>query len=300
MIKVAFFDVGETLIHDGRPIPGVVDALKAISQFKTEAGQPLLMAIVSNFTMPSAPVTEEKILTLEKEYRSIALEPAGLAGFFEPFDRKVTISSRAGVSKPAQAIFNAALARLHTTATLKECLFVTEEEGHLKKAKEYGMLPVGFGSGMQGIQTFSNWDDAPLLLANLVAPDNLENLALAVVPRLDSQYGISAFKPTKVLGHIVHGTAKQLMQLNDPRLGTFDGIYVERPTMVTVELSPTGGLGKVQAEQPDPEEVADAITFVQSLIKGDRIALDGETRGTTHAVQKDSSGRVRLVRKRYD
>lgn len=299
MIKVAFFDVGDTLIHGGQPMPGVIDALQIISKLKPGGDEPLLMGIVSNYLMPSPPVTEETILALELQYRTTVLEPNGLAELFKPFDSKVTISSRAGVSKPARAIFETALARLGSTATLAECLFVTEEDNHLEEAKEYGMLPVKFGTALAGVQSFSNWNDAPLLLATLVAPDNADNLARAAGATLNSEHGLHEFTPTDISGRILHGRAKQLLQLNDPRLGALDGVYVERPTDVTVELAPNGSVGSVQASKASPEEIADAVNTVHTLIQGERIARPGHAKGTTHAVVTDANGRQRLVRTRY-
>jgi hypothetical protein len=245
------------------------------------------------------PATEEEILALETQYRKTVLEPAGLDGLFEPFDSKVTISSRAGVAKPERGIFETALARLHTTATLEECLFVTEEKSHLEKAREYGMVPIGFGDNMPGIQAFSNWNDAPLVLADVIAPENVNNLAISVVPALASHYGLCDFTTTKIVGRVLHGRANQLFQLHDSRLGSLDGVYAERPTDVTVELAPNGSLGNVQVGKPDSEEVEDAANFVHSLIQSGRIALHGDVRGATHVVQKDSNGRERLIRKRY-
>jgi hypothetical protein len=256
------------------------------------------MGIISNYFMPSLPVTEEKIVALEKQYRTTVLEPAGLAPLFAPFDSKVTISSRAGVSKPDRKIFETALARLHSTARLDECLFVTEEKTHLEKAREYGMLPIGFESSVPGIQSFSNWNDAPMILAESVAPGNMSNLTLSAAPAL-AHHELSEFKPTKIVGRFLHGRANQLFQLNDPRLGVLDGVYVERPADVAVELNLNGSVGEVQVTKPDSEDVADAINFVHTLIQSGQVAMHGESKGATHVVEKDGDGRRRLFRKRF-
>ena len=52
MIKIAFFDVGETLIHDGQPFPAVTAALAAIAGFETSAGEPLILSIISDISCP--------------------------------------------------------------------------------------------------------------------------------------------------------------------------------------------------------------------------------------------------------
>ena len=88
MIKIAFFDVGETLIHDGQPFPAVTAALAAIAGFETSAGEPLILSIISDYLMPDPPRTEEKILALEKQYRDQVLGPSGLSGFFQPYEAR--------------------------------------------------------------------------------------------------------------------------------------------------------------------------------------------------------------------
>src|SRR4051812_20600957 len=123
MITVAFFDMGETLIHDGRPIPGVAAALATVAGFHTADGALLFLGVVSDYFPPAPPPTEAKIAALEQRYRDEILGPSGLAQFFQPFTQRVTLSTRAGVTKPARKVFVTALTRSATGATLAQCLF---------------------------------------------------------------------------------------------------------------------------------------------------------------------------------
>lgn len=302
MIRIAFFDVGETLIHGGQPFAGVVDALTAIASFGTADGNPLFLGIVSDFHMPVPPPTEEKVAALEARYRDEVLEPSGLSRFFEPFDSRVTISSRAGVFKPDRKIFDVALARSGTGAALTECLFVTENAAHLEKCAELGMTPVHFGPGGDGMASFEDWVDGPAVIAALIAPGQTENTAAALRPMLADRHGLVGFRQLDVAGRTIQGQASKLIQLNDPKLGPLDGIYVERPTEVTVELGPDGRVANVAAAPPGPDEVADAVNFVSSLVKSRSVAIPGqppsEFRGT-HSIETDAAGRRRLVRRRY-
>ena len=171
MIKIALFDVGDTLIHDGRPFAGALDALAAIAKLKTVDAAPLLMGIVSDYYSPAAP-TEAEIAELERRYRDEVLDPSGLSPFFQPFESRVTLSSRAGVRKPDRKIFELALQRSGTGATLDEILFVTENLEHLEKCKDLGITPVRFGAGSEpkGMPSFRDWIDAPAVIARLVEP----------------------------------------------------------------------------------------------------------------------------------
>jgi hypothetical protein len=116
-------------------------------------------------------------------------------------------------------------------------------------------------------------------------------MALSAAPALDAHFGLCEFKPTKIAGHVVHAQANQLMQLNDPRLGSLADVYVERPTDVTLQLTPNGQLGKVDVAKPNAKEVADAANFVHSLVQGGQIAPGGTSMRTTHAVQTGAHGR---------
>jgi FMN phosphatase YigB (HAD superfamily) len=302
MIRIVFFDVGETLIHDGQPFTAVKDALSAISQFKTADGAPLLLGVISDFTMPTPPPTEEKILGLERQYRDQVLNPNCLAVFFQPFESRVTLSSRAGMFKPEHKIFEAAVARSGTGAALPECMFVTENTEHLKKCKEFGITPVQFGPGTPGMAAFDEWVDAPAVIAGLVAPDSAGNQTAAIAPALSLRFGLVNFTSSNEIGETVQGRASQLMQLNDPRLGPLNGVFVERPAEVTAKLGSDGRVTGVTVDPADPEEVPDAVNFVSTLVKSGQLEVPGQLArgiGVSHVVERDSAGRLRLHRRGF-
>src|SRR5262249_6650807 len=136
MIRVVMFDLGETLVdNDRRPFPHITDALTAIAAFKTADGKPLHSCLVSDYTMPEPPATQAKITALFKKYLAI-LDHTGLRAFFEPVEKRVTLSTHAGVAKPDRRIFETALQRLGVKVPLEERLFITEDPGHIKEAGE--------------------------------------------------------------------------------------------------------------------------------------------------------------------
>ncbi len=110
MIKLLLFDLGETLIHDGQPFPGAVAALEAIGKLKTAAGKPVVRGLVSDFFPPDPPGGEAAIAAKEAEYARV-LKDAGLETVFQPFAERVTLSTRAGVRKPAGKVFELAAER---------------------------------------------------------------------------------------------------------------------------------------------------------------------------------------------
>lgn len=300
MIKLALFDLGETIIHDTTPFPHAVAALRAIRTLQTADHESLAIGLVSDFLPADPPVTEAKIAAREQEYRGI-LEQAGLSELFEPFASCVTLSTRAGVNKPDRGIFELAIKRSGIGATLAECAFTTENTGHLAKCREYGMAAVRFGSGPGLTPAFSDWADAPALFAGLLDPANPHNHAIVVAADLDARHGLIDFKPSAMArGLDSRGQARRLVELNDPRLGDLKGIYVELPTDVTVSLGPNRRVKSVTATPPGKDEVADAVNFVSGLAKSGKIAMPGKTTlGATHAVETDAAGRKRLVRRGF-
>ena len=193
MIKVVMFDLGGTLIDDARqPFPHVNDALTAIAEFKTTDGEALRSCLVSDFTMPSAPVTAAKITALFNEYLDI-LEETGLRSFFEPVGKRVTLSTQAGEVKPDRKIFEKALQRLGADAELEECLLITENAAHINKARTaLHMQTLQFGSAGAGQPDFDDWAEAPALVAKLVAPDRTVNAQAALKAHLAAK-GIDLF-----------------------------------------------------------------------------------------------------------
>ena len=129
MIRVVMFDLGETLVDaNRRPFPHVREALTALGGFRTADSGPLSSCLVSDYTMVVPPITRDKIRPVFEEYIAI-LDATALREFFEPVDERVTLSTHVGVGKPDRAVFEMALHRLRSKATLQECLFITENAG---------------------------------------------------------------------------------------------------------------------------------------------------------------------------
>jgi len=165
-LKVLILDLGETLVHDGAVFPHVTQALDAFARMQTADGEPLATCLVSDFKMPVPPTTPEKIGEIFEEYLAL-LDDFGLREFFEPVERRATLSTHAGVNKPDRRVFEKALERLEVNAALTECLFITENEAHIEACTILGMETLRFGSA----EGFTDWAEAPsLVAAKLSAP----------------------------------------------------------------------------------------------------------------------------------
>lgn len=117
MLKVIFFDLGETLLtKDKQLIMGVKTMLAALRQKGIRLG---IISNTGNLTRT------ELVKTL----------PAGLnLGMFE--EQLIILSSEVSVEKPNLQIFRLALAK--TGINAEECLFCTEDLDHTLVAQQIG------------------------------------------------------------------------------------------------------------------------------------------------------------------
>jgi hypothetical protein len=199
MIRVVFFDLGGTLVDaQSRPFPHVPEALRTIQQLVSENGQPLLTGLVSDFEMPSPPATPPKIRAIFEKYLALLAE-TGLRPLFEPVQRRVTLSTHAGVSKPDRRIFTTALARLRSKAGLHECLFITENADHIEAARtRLHMSALCFRSGTSPRFDFDDWTQAPAMVAHLIDPVGGTNAEIVLRSHLSVAHGfdVSAVEPS--------------------------------------------------------------------------------------------------------
>ena len=153
MIKVLLIDLGGTLEIDDRVLPGVPEALSAFQKFQTADGKPLIVCLVSDFTMP-VPRTPQAIDAAFNEYLKI-LDRLDLRRFFEPVTERVTLSTHAGVLKPARLVFETALKRAKLSS-IEDALFITENPDHVQACRKLKMTALQFGVD------FDDWTNALL------------------------------------------------------------------------------------------------------------------------------------------
>lgn len=296
MIRVLMFDLGETLIDAQKnPLPHVRTALTAIAGFRTAAGKPLASCLVSDYTMVPPPLTSAKMRPVFDEYLRI-LAAAGLRTFFEPVARRVTLSTHAGATKPAAAVFEKALSRLHIQAALTECLLVTENAAHVAAVrKNLGMQALHFRTSGVTEFDFDDWSQAPALIAERLGRTSPANLHAAVRAHLSAQgVEVDELPGDAQVSWPVSG--RRWHPVKVPKLGT---VHVALPVRGSVTRE-AGGRLVTSLPAPDAAEIAEAGAFARSLARHDQIAADGGARGgATHALEMDDQGRRKLVRRRF-
>jgi FMN phosphatase YigB (HAD superfamily) len=296
MITIALFDLGRTLEDNNAVFPGVPAALATIRQLVTAADEKLVMCLASDYTMPE-PRTPAAIDALFREYLGI-VKALGLLTYFEPVEQRVTLSTQAGVLKPERAFFETALRRAGMPVTpFANCLFVTEFTPHIEACREMGLATLQFGVD------FTDWTEAPALIAQYVDPANKRNLEMALRPAAAS-FDIDLRTVDTVSGRTLRGTAKQLVPLRAADLGFLQGVHVPLSVGVEMRLDADGRIRDVRTDAPDPGDLDEASDFARSLLSNRQVAGIAAAPSVpgmlpTHDIQTDPSGRRLLVRRRF-
>ena len=302
MIRIVMFDLGETLIDaNRRPFPHVREALTALAGFRTEDSSPLGSCLVSDDRMVPPPITPDKVRPVFEEYVAV-LDAAGLREFFEPVDERVTLSTHVGVRKPDRAVFEMALHRLQSNATLQECLFITENAEHIRAARQtLGMATLQFKAPAAAEFDFDDWSKAPALIAHLVAPEQPDNLRGAVQAHLAAQgvetvnaQAVNTSGKVQVTGQVWH-------KLSVPGRPDLGDLHVAVPVQGELTRGRNGDLAGKLPTQIDKEQLDELGSYVRSLAAHGQIETGaGEPARATHAIETDDQGRRKLVRRRFN
>lgn len=296
MIKALLLDLGGTLEVDDRVLPGVPEAVSAIAKFQTADGKPLIACLVSDFTMP-VPRTPQAIDATFNEYLQI-LERLDLRRFFEPVAERVTLSTHAGVLKPAPLVFETALKRAKLNASIQDALFITENSDHVQACRKLKMTALQFGAD------FNDWTSAPLVIAHLIDPSNDDNLHVTLKPLLAAHHDMQLDSVHGVPTGEVKGRGRSWVKLDAPDLGDLRGVHVELPVEFEAKIDPKGELGNVRVFPPSSEYLSEALDNVRSLIsnrqvEGHQAVSGGSPVLPTHSVDTGPDGRRYLRRRRF-
>src|SRR5204862_1547476 len=126
-------------------------------------------------------------------------------------DRRITLAACAGALPPERRIFAKALQLLRQRISLSECLFITPNAEHVIACRKLGMKVLRFDPEVSTKADFSDWSEAPLLIARIVAPDSALNKRLALQVRLATAYDMQLVSINEdKRSNLIHGRAKKL------------------------------------------------------------------------------------------
>ena len=135
-MRLVLFDLGHTLEIDGVLRPGALELLQGIADLRVGGRPAAVLGLLSDVDVPAHP---EEVPGIRERYHAL-LQHLGIRHFFEPLADRVTLSAEVGVSKPAPAVFRAAVAKAEPGLTFGEVLFVTEDRGHARPRLQRGSL----------------------------------------------------------------------------------------------------------------------------------------------------------------
>jgi hypothetical protein len=303
MIRVVLFDLGLTLIDSqNRTFPHVKEALTTIQSFTTAEGKKLITGLVSDFDLPAPPATPAKITAIFNRYLAV-LDGTGLRPLFEPVQRRVTLSTHAGVLKPNRKIFETALARLRSKTSLNECLFITENQDHIRVARTaLRMSALQFRSSASTTFDFDDWLQAPAMVAHLIDPAGGSNAEAALRHHLSHSHGFD-LQAVEGPEHSETKTVRGTLWKPVGRSAGDELADVHAPFSVEGEVTrgPAGQIRAVRLAEPASTDVAEAVSLVRSLARHGQIRGSGPRRAdaATHDIETDDRGRRKLVRKRF-
>ena len=137
-MRLIIFDLGDTLEHRGRLRAGARPLLEAIKASRDGEGDPAELALLSDYGEAPSPAEAAR---LRKEYLA-SLRRLGLARYFTPPDRRVTLSTDVGAQKPDPRLFRAAIDKIKPGLPYHDVVFVTENAAHVRAARQLGMMAV--------------------------------------------------------------------------------------------------------------------------------------------------------------
>jgi len=306
MVRVIFFDLGGTLTDARRrPYPHAADAVRTIGEFRADDGKALRTALVSDFDMAAPPATPAKIKPIFSRYLAI-LDQAGLLPLFEPVDRRVSLSTHAGVTKPDAKIFRTALTRLRVPRErFDRCCLVTEDAGHIAAVKRtLHMQALRFGASSTPGVDFTDWRELPALLARLTEAEPGPNARVALTRFLHETHAIEidSIDPERTRGRDSRFAVAGSLWVPVP--AGRERVWVPFPTKGTVTGDARGAFRDVRVTGPSPNEIAEAERFVRSLVQHEQLRTSRGREGVlgrsaTHVIEIDDQGRRKLVRKRF-
>jgi hypothetical protein len=303
MIRVVFFDLGLTLVDSQqRPLPHVKEALQIVQSFTDARGRPLALGLVSDFEMPEPPSTLAKIASIFDRYLAI-LDGTGLRPFFEPVEKRVTLSTHANALKPDRKVFATALKRLGLKVSLKECLFITENHEHVQAARtKLKMSALQFRSESSPEFDFEDWLQAPPMIAHLVTQKGGANseTALSAHLRLAHGFDMQAADQSKS-AHMANVRGTIWKPLGEAAGGDLANVHMPFAVDGKVTRGPAGDIRKVTLTEPTAGDVNEAAVLARSLAQHGQIEgwPAGPGGAATHRIETDDQGRRKLVRKRF-
>lgn len=145
--KIVMFDLGKTLESGDELLTGALDTLNGIRALADASSGPVEIVLISDWE--DSPSEPDELEASKQKYYTL-LETIGIRDFFEPVEKRVTVSTEVGVFKPDPTFFRASIDKISPGEAFENAIFITEDQGHVLAARDLGLQAVHFkGPGQQ-------------------------------------------------------------------------------------------------------------------------------------------------------
>jgi FMN phosphatase YigB (HAD superfamily) len=142
-MKIILFDLGNTLEFNGDLLPGAIELLSSIKTMDVSNDSSHDIALISDFDNFDNGLHLVDVKPFMMKYYNI-LQKLGIASFFDPLYKHVTLSTEVGVRKPDKKIFRAAVDSFEKDLSFENVLFITEDSSHVSVARQLGLNAIHF------------------------------------------------------------------------------------------------------------------------------------------------------------
>lgn len=184
-MKLVLFDPGTTLESGGRLLPGALETLGAIASLQAGGRPAVVLGLVPDSDMPGTP---SDVHALQQRYCE-RLDTLGIRPFFEPVAERVTLPAEAGVVKPDEAVFRAAIGKASPAVDWDDVVFITGNLDHVEAARRLGLRAVHVGGpGQQQGEVATLPELVPLLQAFIEGGEPAGVVVLELPPDADDAF----------------------------------------------------------------------------------------------------------------
>ena len=278
LVHVLIFDGEGTLMRDGRMLPHVEPTLKVLAEFVTVTKDSLRLCVIVPKHGGETPrpriLKEAELHLIQLDHESADMD----------LDRQKVEATLQGLD-----------------ARIDECLFITTDAQHAEAFRRLGMPVLQFAPQNHQDEAFADWEEAALLVAQKVNPDNLVNKQKAlnhVLARHEIE--LTHLKPQSARNRIF-ARALKWATVSLRQGEEVEDVGMPVPIEVEIELSEDGRLHSIMYDEPDTAARAEAQHYLNTLRDNDQLASGDEPDSSfkTHEIITNEEGRKHVTRKGF-
>jgi hypothetical protein len=291
-VRILIVETKYAILQKGHVVSHAKSALEVLHRFETDHGETLKILLLND-----SPMLPSK----GPDAASAMVEQLGLTELFDAPAQQVYFTKPTSPQVPPRSCFEDALRNAGEPVALDTTLFITGQADWTSVCQSYGMHVLLFSPISEAMSDFSNWIDAPLVIARRYFPEHHANLEIALKTYLATKHDMALVSLTSPAGSgPINCTAKAWWPLEDNKLSELRGVCVQLPVQLSMDLGERGSV-QTTVTPPEPDVLTEVTQYVTSMYARGEIQMESAapTPGQTHVLEIDASGRRRLVRERF-